>query len=433
MLPSRHCSQTPTRASSRCWSASWWCAVSTCASRPDAASCGSSRCDTPRSWRGTEPDSWQYGFALAEVAQASLWADAPDAQDAVEAAVEAAEAIDHPRVTAYAFAAAAMGAEFTDRPGGPALAARGVQGAVEARDWWGFVHASLWEANTTASGADDAWVRVIRARREQLAALGGPHPYVAWLSLERGLCPRQVRRLEGGDGVAPGRSRFRPGYVGRCPGPPRGCAAGRRPGAAARGRGPPRTGRRAVRRHDRLPGLAVRRDEDTGADRCRRRTGGVRGRHDRVAVARGAADHVRVAVPLGRTGTRRPRGEREGAWRGPRRAPRTRGRPRRSLPARGPGRFADHPGVPTPGRRARRAVRGRGGPSPRRPGRGSPLATGGPGPRRRAIPGTLRTRHSGPASRSCCSLQVRARTPRHSCAGPLRWPRRSGPSRCCAK
>ena len=27
------------------------------------------------------PDSWQYGFALAEVAQASLWADAPDAQE----------------------------------------------------------------------------------------------------------------------------------------------------------------------------------------------------------------------------------------------------------------------------------------------------------------------------------------------------------------
>ena len=130
------------------------------------------------------PDSWQYGYALAEVAQASLWADTPDAQAAVEAAVEAAEAIGHPRVTAYAFAAAAMGAELTDRPGGPALAARGVQGAVEARDWWGFVHASLWEANTTASNDHEAWARVIRARREQLAALGGPHPYLAWLSID---------------------------------------------------------------------------------------------------------------------------------------------------------------------------------------------------------------------------------------------------------
>ncbi len=130
------------------------------------------------------PDSSRSGYALAEVAQASLWADTPDAQAAVEAALEAAEAIGHPRVTAYAFAAAAMGAERSDRPDGPALAARGVQGAVEARDWWGFVHASLWEANTLACGDPDAWAGVIRVRREQLAALGGPHPYLAWLSID---------------------------------------------------------------------------------------------------------------------------------------------------------------------------------------------------------------------------------------------------------
>ena len=129
------------------------------------------------------PESWQYGFALAEVAHASLWADTPDAQDAVAAAVEAAEVIDHPRVTAYAYAAAAMGADFADRPGGPELAARGVQGAAEARDWWGFVHASLWEANTMASHGGLSWAGIVRARREQLAGLGGAHTHLAWLSV----------------------------------------------------------------------------------------------------------------------------------------------------------------------------------------------------------------------------------------------------------
>ena len=132
------------------------------------------------------PDSWQHGFALAEVAHASLWADEPDAQDAVSAAVEAAEAIGHPRVTAYAFAAAAMGADVSGRPGGPALAARGVQGAAEARDWWAFVHASLWEANTSQQNLSTEWVVSVRARREQLAALGGPHPYLALLSIDEG-------------------------------------------------------------------------------------------------------------------------------------------------------------------------------------------------------------------------------------------------------
>ena len=108
------------------------------------------------------PDSWQHGFALAEVAHASLWADEPDAQEAVSVAVEAAEAIGHPRVTAYAFAAAAMGTEYSNRPGGPALAARGVQGAAEARDWWGFVHASLWEANTSEHGTSPEWAASVR-------------------------------------------------------------------------------------------------------------------------------------------------------------------------------------------------------------------------------------------------------------------------------
>ncbi len=133
------------------------------------------------------PSSWQHGFALAEIAHASLWADARDAQDAVAAAVAAAEVIDHPRVTAYAFAAAAMSSDFTDRTDGPALAARGVQGAIEARDWWAFVHAALWEANTTANARGDDWARVIRVRRTQLAKMGGPHPYLAWLSIDEAL------------------------------------------------------------------------------------------------------------------------------------------------------------------------------------------------------------------------------------------------------
>ena len=129
------------------------------------------------------PGSWQYGFALAEVAHASLWADTPDAEAAVEAAVKAAGTIDHPRVTAYALAAAAMAAEFSDRPGGPALAARAVRAAAEARDWFGFVHASLWEANTTVADAGLSWAAVVRARREELARLGGPHPYLAYMSI----------------------------------------------------------------------------------------------------------------------------------------------------------------------------------------------------------------------------------------------------------
>ncbi|HYN68563.1 MAG TPA: AAA family ATPase [Ornithinibacter sp.] len=128
------------------------------------------------------PDSWQHGYALAEVAHASLWADDPGAQVAVAAAVARADATGHPRSTAYAYAAAGMGAEFAGCPGGGALAARGVAAAAEARDWWGFVHAALWEANGTATTLSAQWSLITQGRRHQLAELGGPHPYLAWMS-----------------------------------------------------------------------------------------------------------------------------------------------------------------------------------------------------------------------------------------------------------
>ncbi len=129
------------------------------------------------------PSSWQHGYALAEYAHASLWADVPEAQQAVAAAVRAADAIHHPRVTAYACAAAAMGAVFAEVDGGTELAARGVEAAAQARDWWGFVHATLWEANSAGANSGARWIGIIRERRQQLEDLGGPHPYLAWLSV----------------------------------------------------------------------------------------------------------------------------------------------------------------------------------------------------------------------------------------------------------
>ncbi|HSO66001.1 MAG TPA: hypothetical protein VLQ78_12955, partial [Ornithinibacter sp.] len=98
------------------------------------------------------------------------------------AAVAQADALADPRVTAYAYAAAAMGAMFAQRPGAADLAARGVAAGAEARDWWGFVHASLWEANALAPSGMAQWAHCLQARRVQLESLGAPHPYLAWMS-----------------------------------------------------------------------------------------------------------------------------------------------------------------------------------------------------------------------------------------------------------
>ena len=130
------------------------------------------------------PDSWQHGYALAEVAQASLWAADPSAQHAVAAAVAHADRTGNPRVTAYAYAAAAMGASFANRPGGSRLGAFAVEAATRARDWWAFVHATLWEANGSGTWGTPAWSSLVEMRRRQLQALAAPHPYIAWLSAD---------------------------------------------------------------------------------------------------------------------------------------------------------------------------------------------------------------------------------------------------------
>ena len=63
------------------------------------------------------PDSWQHGYARAELAHASLWADAPDADELASRALECATASVDTRALAYAYAAASMGAEFATRSG----------------------------------------------------------------------------------------------------------------------------------------------------------------------------------------------------------------------------------------------------------------------------------------------------------------------------
>lgn len=154
-----------------------------------------------------DPDSWQHAYALAELAHSSLWQEVPEAHDVAAAALESAVAVGHPVALAYAYAAAAMSVVFRGRPGGPELAARGVAAATEARDWWGFVHATLWEANGTADPAQPEYAQLLQQRRESLEELGAPHPYIAWVSaaeaaswLDAARCEECTDRLRGPSG-----------------------------------------------------------------------------------------------------------------------------------------------------------------------------------------------------------------------------------------
>ena len=55
-----------------------------------------------------EPASWQLALALAEAAQAALWAEDPDAPDLAARALDLARVTSHPRALSFALTANAM-------------------------------------------------------------------------------------------------------------------------------------------------------------------------------------------------------------------------------------------------------------------------------------------------------------------------------------
>jgi tetratricopeptide (TPR) repeat protein len=160
------------------------------------------------------PQSWQHALALAESAHAALWAEDPAGAPLARQALERARACGHRRPLAYALAACAMSAMFAGRDAEAlALAAEAAGAAARARDPWAFVHAALWEANALQDIESERYLGTLHGRRVELALLGAPHPYVAWLAvveaaghLHRGDWEVSRRRLREALGSRPGAS-----------------------------------------------------------------------------------------------------------------------------------------------------------------------------------------------------------------------------------
>lgn len=127
--------------------------------------------------------SWQHAMALAELAHAGLWENLGEAPQQAMKSLEIARRTGNPRALTYASSAAAMAAVFDGRPeDGRVLGAAGVQAAAQARDFWAFVHATLWQANATEAWSSRAFADLMRAGRQILIDLGAPHVYIAKLA-----------------------------------------------------------------------------------------------------------------------------------------------------------------------------------------------------------------------------------------------------------
>lgn len=128
----------------------------------------------------TAPTSWQYAYALAEMAHSGLWKDAPEAPDQAAQAVTIAREAGNPMALSYACTACSMAALFAGQKAeAHAFAVEGVLAATQARDFWALLHATVWQANATAPWTSQAFADLMRTGRESMQKLGSPHSYLA--------------------------------------------------------------------------------------------------------------------------------------------------------------------------------------------------------------------------------------------------------------
>ena len=180
---SRRCSTPPTRPNNRCWSASYWCAVSTCDFPLDADSCASSRRDGRRESNAlarlvatrVRPRRARPGITLGRRARCpergvcrrpSGGGHRPPEGDGV-CVRSRGNGGGARRATRR------LGVGSAERCRGPPRLGTG--GASSTRRYG---KPTLVKSNWSLE-----WAASVHARRDQLAQLGGPHPYLAWLAI----------------------------------------------------------------------------------------------------------------------------------------------------------------------------------------------------------------------------------------------------------
>lgn len=131
------------------------------------------------------PRSWQHALALAELSHATMWHNEPGAEaPARQALAVAREAGDH-RALSYALTAAAIAETNAGHPqAGIPLAAEGAKEALQARDFWAFVHATYWTGNAKGPWTSAAYADLLHRARQELVDRGAPHGYTAKIAAD---------------------------------------------------------------------------------------------------------------------------------------------------------------------------------------------------------------------------------------------------------
>jgi DNA-binding CsgD family transcriptional regulator len=133
----------------------------------------------------TEPASWQYAVALAELSHAMMWHNGPGAVAPARKALTLARANGNHRALSYALSAVAISERVAGNPqAGIPLAAEAATEALKARDFWAFVHATYWSGNNQGPWTSEAYGDLLRRARHELVGQGAPHAYTAKIAAD---------------------------------------------------------------------------------------------------------------------------------------------------------------------------------------------------------------------------------------------------------
>jgi DNA-binding CsgD family transcriptional regulator len=133
------------------------------------------------------PESPQYARAMAGMARVEIWRGLPSGPARAAEALALARASGCAATLSYALAtkiqAWCMDAQARPYEGDPLQDGRLAQSAAaQARDYYAFLHATMWTANAQDGIISRGWIEIVRQGREELTSLGSPHTYVAWLA-----------------------------------------------------------------------------------------------------------------------------------------------------------------------------------------------------------------------------------------------------------
>jgi DNA-binding CsgD family transcriptional regulator/tetratricopeptide (TPR) repeat protein len=133
------------------------------------------------------PDSAEHAVAVAELAHAEMWHGEPDGPRHAQEAVRLARTCGSAKALAYALTADVMRRIIADEGGGLAEGEEAQTAAAQVRDFWAYVHATLWAGNALDHWATRSVIELKRRSREEMTSLGAPHAYVSWLSADEAL------------------------------------------------------------------------------------------------------------------------------------------------------------------------------------------------------------------------------------------------------